>query len=285
MQEHQRTLEEKVYKSNNHYSVTKIIKDSLNGYAKSFYLAKQLASRDIKALYRQSLLGFFWAIAPVIMNAAVWIFLQSTGTVRLSDTGIPYPVFVILGTTFWILISECLLLPTETINANKSIITKINFHKEALITLGILKLGFNLLIKLGLVVVFLCIFKILPSASILFFIPVLLFTVIAFVSIGTIISPIGVLYNDIGKALPIAMQLLMYVTPVVYAVPKSGIMKLLMSWNPLSYIIINIRNSLTGGSVDVLFIVLLGIAAIVLALIAMLIYRIAMPVITERMSA
>lgn len=278
-------LEEKVYRSDSHYSVFKILKDSFIGYAQSFYLAKQLAGRDIKAMYRQSLLGIFWAVAPVIMNAAVWIFLQTTGTVQLSDTGIPYPLYVIIGTTFWAVISECLMLPIDTINANKSVITKINFPKEGLITLGILKLGFNLFIKLILLVAFFFIFGVVPTETLIYFIPLLLLTIILFVSLGMMISPIGVLYNDIGKGLPILLQLLMYITPVVYATPKVGFMKELMSWNPLSYIISSLRNSLVGGDIDLGFIIGLTIVSIFIALFVMIIFRIAMPIITERMSA
>jgi lipopolysaccharide transport system permease protein len=278
-------LEERVYKSNSNYNIVQVLKSAIKGYQTSFFLGKQLATRDIKALYRQSILGVFWAIAPVLMNAAVWIFLQGSGTVNLSNTGMPYPVFVVVGTTFWALLSECLLLPTEVINANKSIITKINFDKEALITLGILKLLFNLIIKMILVIAMLFIFKVIPSFTIVYFIPILMITIITFVSIGIIISPIGVLYNDIGKALPLFMQVLMYVTPVVYVMPQTGIMKFFMSINPLTYVILNLRNSITGGSIDILFIVILTLVAMFFAAIAMIVYRVAMPIITERMSA
>jgi len=278
-------LEERVYKSNSTYNIFQVLKSAIKGYRNSFFLGKQLAIRDIKALYRQSILGIFWAIAPVLMNAAVWIFLQGSGTVNLSNTGMPYPVFVVVGTTFWALLSECLLLPTEVINTNKSIITKINFDKEALITLGILKLLFNLVIKLLLVIAMLFIFKVIPSITIVYFIPILILTIITFVSLGIIISPIGVLYNDIGKALPLFMQVLMYITPVVYIVPQSGIMKFFMNINPLSYVILNLRNSITGGSIDILFIVILTLVAMFITVIAMIVYRVAMPIITERMSA
>ncbi len=279
-------LEEKVYKSNSHQKLNKIIKDSLAGYVGSFYLARQLAGRDIKALYRQSFLGFFWAVAPVVMNAVIWIFLNTTGTIKLSNTGIPYPLFVIIGTTFWTLISECLLLPIATVNENRAIITKINFQKEALIMSGLLKLGFNLLIKLALVIVFLFVFKAKLSFSLLFFIPVLIVSIMAFVSIGIIITPLGVLYGDISKAIPIAMQLLMFLTPVVYTTPRMGIMRQIIKWNPLSYIITNLRNTLTGISVENwAFMLCFAVVAVLLTLLGMVIYRVSMPVITERMSA
>jgi lipopolysaccharide transport system permease protein len=278
-------LAQKYYTSNSNYSLLQIIKSSLNGYKQSFYLAKQLATRDIKAQYRQSLLGIFWALSPVIMSAAVWIFLQGTGTIKLSSTNIPYPLYVVIGTTFWSVLVDCLLMPTDIINSNKSIITKVNFQKEALITTGIIKLFFNLIIKLGLVIILLIIFKQTPSASVIFFIPLLLFVLTLFISLGIIISPFGVLYSDISRGITVVMQLLMYFTPVVYALPKSGFLKLVMMYNPLSYIIVNVRNSLTGGDVSLWFIIVLAGISFFLSFIAMIIYRISMPIITERMSA
>lgn len=278
-------LEVRIYNSNRQYSLKSIIQESFSGFVNSYYLAKQLASRDIKAMYRQSLFGFFWAVAPAFMSAAVWIFLQGTGTIKLSATSIPYPLYVVLGTTFWGLLNECLMLPMQSITSNQSVITKINFQKEALITLGILKLGFNLLIKFFILVLFLFWFKVSPAISFLYFIPILVLTIISFVSIGIIISPIGVLYSDVSRLIAIAMQLLMYLSPVVYAAPKQGMMKWVMELNPLSHVIDNIRNSLTGEAVNPVFVLSLIVFALVSSIIAMIIYRVSMPVITERMSS
>ncbi|MFV5703586.1 ABC transporter permease [Flavobacterium sp. XS2P12] len=279
-------LETRIYSNSNKFSVKQILLDSVKGYKSSFYLANQLAKRDIKSQHRQSILGIFWVVLPVVMNAMVWIFLQSTGTIQLTPTTIPYPLFALVGTTIWSILGECLNMPMNTINANKGIITKINFEKEALITLGFLKLCFNLLIKLGMIVFFILYFQVVPSGSILLFFPFLFLMILLFTSIGIIISPIGILYNDISRFIPLGLQLLMYITPVLYVVPKSGFMQKVMSLNPLSYVITDIRNSLTGMPVENDFFWLIAVlVTIVLCLIAMVVYRVSMPIITERMSA
>lgn len=279
-------MEKKIYKSTGNYNLITILKECLLGYKKSFYLAKQLAKRDINAQYRQSLLGVFWAITPVLMNAAVWIFLNGTGTIQLSKTTIPYPLFVVIGTTMWSVFSDCMLLGITSVNANKGIITKINFDKEALITLGVLKLFFNLLIKLTLIIGLMIYFQVHLSFSLFFFIPLLTITMTAFISIGVLLTPIGILYNDISKFIPVCMQLLMYLTPVVYNGPKEGLMRTIMDLNPLTYIVVNLRNSLTGFSIENwTFMIGFLLITIFFALFSMIVYRIAMPIITERMSA
>lgn len=279
-------LKTRVYSNSGKYNVLQILHASIKGYKSSLYLAKQLAKRDVKAQYRQSLLGVLWALIPVFINALVWILLQRSGAVKLTDTPIPYPVYVLIGTTIWSIFGECLAMPITTVNANIGIITKINFEKEALITLGFLKLLFNLFIKMGLIILVLSVNQIMPSSSILLFLPLLLLTMLFFVGIGTLLAPIGVLYADISRMMPIVMQLLMYTCPVLYVLPKEGFLRQIMMYNPLSYFIIDVRNTLTGFDVEHWFFWLGAfVFSGVIALLAMLVYRVSMPIITERMSA
>jgi lipopolysaccharide transport system permease protein len=279
------SLEKHIYTSSNSYSFLDVIKASLKGFKDSFYLAKQLAKRDIQAQYRQSFLGVFWAIFPALINSLVWIFLQSSGTIKVTTTNVPYPAFVLIGTTLWGIIGECINLTSSSVNANRSIITKINFDKEALITLGLLKFFFNFLIKIGLIILFLVFFKIVPTIEVLFFIPLLFLTIVFFVAIGTLLMPITLLYNDVSRLIPIGLQFLMYATPVVYAMPPDGVMRQIMQLNPLTYIITDLRNILTGYNIENPFFWCFGILiTIVLSSIALVVYRISLPILTERMS-
>ena len=94
------------------------------------------------------------------------------------------------------------------------------------------------------------------------------------------------LYNDVGSALPILMQFLMYVTPVVFPMPKEGWPSLLFSLNPLTPVILTTRDWLTGFSPEYLvFFVGVNIAAVVLLMLVWVVYRLAMPILIERMSA
>jgi lipopolysaccharide transport system permease protein len=278
-------LEKHIYSSSNSYSFWDVVKASLKGFRDSFYLANQLAKRDIKAQYRQSFLGVFWAVFPLLINSLVWIFLQSSGTIKVTETNVPYPAFVLIGTTLWGIVGECINLTSQSVNANRSIITKINFDKEALITLGLIKFFFNFLIKMGLIILFLIFFKIVPSIEILFFIPLLFLSIVFFVAIGTLLMPISLLYSDISRLIPIALQFLMYATPVVYAMPPEGIMRQVMLLNPLSYIITDLRNMLTGYGIENPIFWCFGVLiTAILSIIALVVYRVSIPILTERMS-
>ncbi len=70
----------------------KHLKESLADIYKSRFLAKQLAVKDIKAQYRQSYLRILWAFIAPFIPLHCMDFLSHTGTIRLTDTGVPYAV-------------------------------------------------------------------------------------------------------------------------------------------------------------------------------------------------
>ena len=279
-------LEKRVYSSNKQYRFTKILQASILGFKNSYYLAKQLALRDLKAQYRQSLLGVFWAFAPLIINSLVWIFLQGSGTVKLSETNVPYPLFVIIGTTLWSFFGEALQLTMQSVKGNMSILTKVNFDKEALITLGTLKYSVNILLKFAIIAVFMVYYQVVPSWEVVWFLPLLLVAMLFFISIGILITPFGLLYNDVGRMIPIGMQFLMYITPVVYAFPKDGLMYDIMRWNPIAYLLQDLRQVLTGYGLEYGYFWLgFALISLVLFILGLVVYRVSIPIITERMSA
>ena len=105
-------------------------------------------------------------------------------------------------------------------------------------------------------------------------------------SLGLLITPIGLLYSDVSRLISMGLSLLMYVTPVVYGIPKTGIMKTIMTYNPFTPFILTSRDVAVGGSPEFLnyFIGLTGLG-IVLFFIGLVIYRVSIPVIVERLSA
>lgn len=279
-------LETKIYQKQNNARIGKLFKESFRDIISSRFLAKQLAIRDIKAQYRQSYLGIIWAFVTPLTTAFVWIFLNATGTIRLTDTGVPYPVYAFSGTLIWSIIKDAISAPTASTNAAKGIMSKINFPKEALILSGVYKLLFNSSIKITLLIVFVFAFGIGFHSSLLLFPLAILGAILFGTTLGLFLTPIGMLYKDIGKMVSMGLGLLMYVTPVVYAIPKDGVMKTLMEWNPFTPLILTTRDFVLGAEPMYLsyFIVLLLIS-IPLFFIGLLFYRISIPIIVERMSA
>ena len=279
-------LETKVYQKENNLRLGRLLKDSLVDIYQSRFLSKQLAIRDIKAQYRQSFLGIIWAFAGPLGTAFVWIFLNSSGTVQITDTGVPYPVFVFTGTFIWSIITESINSPMSSTNAARGLLSKINFPKEALIVSGVYKLLFNSAIKIILLLVFVVIYGVGIQWSLLLFPLVILGAVLVGTTIGLLLTPLGMLYKDISRMITLGLQFVMYATPVVYAIPKEGLMKTIMGYNPLSYVILTARDFVVGMTPEYLpYFFITIVSCIPLLLIALVFYRISIPIIVERLSA
>ncbi|MFT4801158.1 MAG: lipopolysaccharide transport system permease protein, partial [Flavobacteriaceae bacterium] len=240
-------LETRVYQKQNNTKIAKLFKESFHDIISSRFLAKQLAVRDIKAQYRQSYLGIIWAFVTPLTTAFVWIFLNATGTIQLTDTGVPYPVYAFSGTLLWSIIKDAINSPLSSTNGAKGIMSKINFPKEALIVSGIYKLLFNSSVKIILLVVFVFFYGIGYHHSLLLFPFAILGAILFGTTLGLFITPIGMLYKDIAKIIGMGLGLLMYVTPVVYAIPKDGVMKTIMEWNPFTPLILTTRDFVIGA--------------------------------------
>jgi lipopolysaccharide transport system permease protein len=277
----------KVYQRENNHNLFKLLKESLSDMVSSFFLAKQLATRDIKAQYRQSYLGILWAFITPLAIGLVWIFLNKSGTVAISDTGMPYPVFVFTGTIIWSIIVESINSPITTTNGARGILSKINFPKEALLVSGVLKLLFNSIIKIVLLLAFLLFFGVSYQWSLLYF-PFILVGGVFFGTVcGLFITPIGMLYSDVARIISLGLRFVMYAAPVVYAVPKeAGLFRDIMLWNPITPIITTARDTIVGAEFTMLPYFLMVIAVCIpLFMLGLVFYRVSIPIIVERLSA
>ncbi len=249
-------------------------------------LAWQLALRDVRAQYRQTMLGFVWVLLPALANTAIWLFIQSTGIVTVQATELPYAAYVFAGTILWSVLSDAVNAPIEQTNAAKPMLAKINFPHEAIILSGIYQIGFNATIKVFVLLVAVVMLGVVPGWSVLFFPLVLMSLIMAGTTVGLLLAPIGMLYTDISKGLPLVMQFFMYLTPVVFTVPAEGLARQVFLLNPATPLITVARDVLTGYPPEMLsafFAVNLGV---LLAIVVMwVIYRAAMPILIERMSA
>lgn len=252
----------------------------------SHELAWRLFRRDMAAQYRQSLFGIFWAFAPPIITSVIFILLQSRSIINFGETDVPYPIYVLVGTVLWQLFVESLNAPLKSVTLAKPLLARINFPREALIVSAFYLVLFNLLIKLAIIAVIFLIFQIQPTWSLLLAPLVIFILLLLGICIGLLLTPLGMLYTDITTALPVVTQLFFFVTPVVYPVPQLFPFSLIATLNPVSPLLVAARDLITKGVITNVgsFLVISGLT-IVFIVIAWVIYRVALPIIIERMSA
>lgn len=247
-------------------------------------LAWQLAVRDIKAQYRQAALGLLWAFIIPLAHTAVWLFMHGSGIVTLQATALPYPVFVFTGTILWSIFMDAVTAPLQQTLAARPMLTKINFPREALVLSGIYQTLFNAAIKVGVLLAVLLLMGVGPGWNLLLFPFAVLALVLAGTALGLLITPVGMLYSDIGKGLPLLLQFLMYLAPVVFPMPSGGWAATLFECNPLTPLILTARDWLTGFAPEYIgAFLLVNLAMFVLLCGMWVVYRTAQPIFIERM--
>ena len=264
----------------------KLVRSMWRDFRASRELSWRLFVRDLSAQYRQSFFGIIWAFVPPIVTSVIFIFLQSRNIVNFGETDIPYPVYVLVSVVLWQIFAESLNGPLKSVTAAKPLLAKINFPREALIISAFYMALFNILIKMVIILAVILAFRIpLTWGLLLAPVAVLMLCLLGF-AVGLTLTPVGMLYTDIGTSIPIFIQLFFFVTPVVYPVPEEFPFSLIAVLNPVSPLLIAARDLITVGSIsNPIAFTIVSILTLVLLLIAWVIYRLSLPIIIERMSA
>ena len=205
-----------------------------------------LVWRDLKVRYKQTALGVAWVLLqPLFMTL---IFTAVFGNlVRVPSSSIPYTLFAYSGLTFWLFFSSAVSVTGNCLVANANLITKVYFPRliipVAAIMARLVDLGISLVILFGLMV-----FYHVGITSHLLMLPVMILLVsLLALGFGLWMSAVNVKYRDVGLALPVLIQLWMFVCPIVYPitqVPEKW--RFVYSLNPLVGIIDGSRAALLG---------------------------------------
>jgi lipopolysaccharide transport system permease protein len=249
-------------------------------------LAWRLFVRNVNAMYRQTILGYVWAFLPPVFTAFVFVFLNSQKILNVGATSIPYPAYALIGTVLWQTFADALNSPLRMINQAKSFLVKINFPREALILAGLGEVFFNFIIRLILLLLVFYWYHLPVSLGILLFPGGIISLMALGLLFGIFLVPLGVLYQDIEKALPLFTSVWLLLTPVVYPPPTSWPASLISTLNPVSPLLVNTREMLTNGSLAHIstFYLVMGLTFLFL-LMGWVLYRLALPHLIERMGA
>ena len=278
-------MQVQVYSANSKSNLWRALKAIGKEFPVAHALGFRFAERNIRARYRQSLLGIVWALIPPLATAGIWIFLNQKNIVSLHHTGSSYALFVITGTMLWSVFSSAVTMPIQSIQANAPILVKVNFPREALIITAFYEIVFTSIISLVIIVAEILIFQIPVTLYTLLFIPAVFVLIMLGMCFGLLLLPFAILYKDIQFALPALLQIAMYATPVVYATTElSGSFKIL-ALNPVSPVLVSARDWILGlqSSTGPLTLGCIGLATMVILLAGFILQRIAMEILIERM--
>jgi lipopolysaccharide transport system permease protein len=206
-----------------------------------------LALAELKARHRQTALGMLWAIAQPLSMMVVTTVVFSM-FVRISEDPVPYAIVAYVGLWSWLLFANSLTASVASIVTNMNLVTKANFPREVIPLSKIVVTGFDFLIGLLFLAVLMAVYRVPLTLSVLVVPGLLLIQGAMIVGMMLIFSAMYVLHRDLGALLPLGLQVLMLISPVLYPlslVPDQ--FKTVYLLNPMAALIEAYRTALLYG--------------------------------------
>jgi lipopolysaccharide transport system permease protein len=176
-----------------------------------------LVWRDIKVRYKQTSLGVAWAVLQPLMTMAIFTFIFGRVRGVSSQTGgVPYPVFVFAGLVPWLFFFNGVTWAANSLITQQQILTKIYFPRLFVPTAGVGAFLLDMLMSLVLYGFILLWYGVPLSWHVVFLPLAIVAAVTATLGLGYALAALTVVYRDLRYAVTFMMQVLMYLSPVVY---------------------------------------------------------------------
>jgi lipopolysaccharide transport system permease protein len=257
--------------------------DLLASIVASREVAWRLLVRDLRAQYRQTVLGYLWIVLPAVVTTFVWVYLNNANVLNTGDTDVPYPIFVLIGTLLWQGFGEAVASPLKQLSNATNLLTKVNFPREALFLAGAGDTVLNAFVRMLVVIPVYVWYGVTPGWELVLF-PLGFLTLLLFgFGLGLWAAPIGVLYHDVQRLIPVVLALWFLVTPIVYEVPKDWAGRWMGGINPATPLITTTREWMTGGSPAVGGFLVMVVVSVVLVVTGTAFARLSFPHLVDRL--
>lgn len=209
-------------------------------------LLYQMTMRDIRLRYKQTVMGFGWAIFMPLLNTAIFsvIFMR----VAPIETGVPYPIFAYCGLLAWNFFAVSLRFSINSLTSNSNLVTKVYFPREIFPLSSILVCVVDFVVGSIVLIAMMVYYNIHVTPAILF-LPIVLFVLFIFTSAIALLLAMGNLfYRDIKYLFEVLITVWMFGTAVLYpAELVTGRVGALMRLNPMTPIVEAFRSVLLRG--------------------------------------
>lgn len=203
-----------------------------------------LTIHRIAVRYKQTSLGLAWALLQPLMMMVIFTAVFSL-LARMPSDGMPYALFAFTALLPWSLFNTAVTGGTNSLVAHTSLITKVYFPREILpityAAAALFDFAIGFVVLLGLMYWY----GVPLTAHALMVLPIVVLLVLWILAVSLVLAAIQVRFRDIGVALPVLMQILMFASPIIY--PLSVVPDSWRSWyllNPLAGIVSSFRDVL-----------------------------------------
>ncbi len=220
-------------------------------------LVQSLVSRELKARYRGSILGFFWSFFNPLLLLIVYTIVFSYILPNRALETQPYGLFLFIGLLPWTWFSSSLLEASNVIMSGGNLIKKIIFPAEVLPVVSVLSNMIHFLLGTPILVLFMIIYRVPFTWCALFFPLIVFIQLILTLGFSLLISSLSVHFRDLRDILANFLTLWFFCSPVIYpltfAIQQDDqviarIFQRVLYINPISYIMDGYHQTLFHGS-------------------------------------
>lgn len=207
-----------------------------------------LVMRDVKAIYKQTVIGIGWAVIRPIMTMIVFTVIFGR-LAKVPSDGIPYPVFSYSALLPWLYFQNSLTKSSNILITNAQMLSKIYFPRIFFPFVPVLAGLIDFVLSFFILLILMLGYGMLPTLRILWVFPLIFLMIIFSSGLGLWFSATGVYYRDVRHANQFIGRMLMYMAPVVW--PVSLIpdkYRLLYGIYPMGGVIEGFRSAITGNN-------------------------------------
>ncbi len=204
-----------------------------------------LSWRDVKIRYKQTALGVLWAVIQPLFTMAIFTVLFGQ-LANIPSDGVPRPIFYFSALLPWLYVSGTVNNAAMSLVSNSNLLTKVYFPRLMLPASAAVSGLVDFLVGSVLLLGFMIYYHVPLSASLLMWPVLVILMMLLGLGLGMFLAAVNVKYRDVKYAVPFAIQVWLFITPVIYPtsmVPKA--FQWLLALNPAGGLVEAFRHTIT----------------------------------------
>jgi ABC-type polysaccharide/polyol phosphate export permease len=211
-------------------------------------LVRTLAEREIRIRYKQAVLGFAWAVVtPLVLMVAFTLFFRKAA--KIDTWPVPYPLFAYVGLIPWTFFSTGVAQGGLSLVNNVPLLNKVYCPREVFPTASVVVAGIDSIISTGVLLLLFLRYGFMPKPTTIWVPALLPIQVMFTLGVTLVVSAVIVYLRDLRHALPLLLQMGLFVTPVAFpldVVPQQ-FRKVYVALDPLAAVIDGYRRAVLYG--------------------------------------
>jgi ABC-type polysaccharide/polyol phosphate export permease len=209
-------------------------------------LLYQMTRRDLLLRYKQTVMGFGWAVFMPVINTILFsvVFMR----VAPINVGVPYPLFAYTGLLAWNFFASSLRFSVSSLTANINLVAKVYFPREIFPFSAVIVSAVDFAVGSVLLVAMMVFYRVVPTSAILFLPVVIVVQIILTSAVALLLAMANLFYRDVKYLFEVVITVWMFATSVLYPMDRvTGWAGVLLRLNPMTPIVDAYRSVLLRG--------------------------------------